>query len=488
MSNNYIRHPIVAGKFYPDRKEDLSFQIKNYLEQTDILKLNKRIRSLILPHAGYSFSGPAAAAGYKQIQGEKRRNVFLLGNSHSSFFEGIAISEASSWHTPLGEVVVAKEKAEELIGSDKNIFFNEEPHIKEHCLEVQLPFLQEVLKGGFRIIPLLFGNDSKEDYKLLGQALLEVSGKEDLIIASSDMSHYPPYEEANRIDKKTLSIISQGDIEELENHIREVEEQTVPGEETLLCGEDAVKTCMYLFKKADWEGCEILKYNNSGDSELVSKESVVGYGTLAFYHGKRFEEEEKKELDKRIDQEIEEKLGLEEREFLLKVARETVESYAKEGRIPNFNVDNKKLLEPRGAFVTLKKRGELRGCIGQIVQSKNPLWKVVQNMALAAAFKDSRFLPVKEEELSQLDYEISILSLPSLIFDWKEIELGKHGVIIKKGEVSGVFLPQVAEETGWNKEEFLSQLCWHKAGLDPDSYKKDPDLEIYVFTVENFGS
>src|SRR6056297_1104808 len=266
-------------------------------------------------------------------------------------------------------------------------------------------------------------------------------------------------------------------------------EQGIPGEETLLCGEDGVKTIMEMANSLDWEKGKILKYANSGDTGLASKDSVVGYGAMVFNHGEK-KEEKGGQAQQKIDnqKESQEELNSQEQEMLLKVARETVESYVKDGKIPEFNIKEEKLQEPRGAFVTLKKGDQLRGCIGQIVQSEKPLWEVVEKMAIAAAVKDHRFSPVTPEELPDLTYEISVLSLPEPVNDWRNIEPGKHGVIVRKGGYSGVFLPQVAEETGWNKEEFLSQLCWQKAGLQPDSFKTDKDLEMYTFTSEVFSN
>jgi uncharacterized protein len=172
---------------------------------------------------------------------------------------------------------------------------------------------------------------------------------------------------------------------------------------------------------------------------------------------------------------------------LLEIARKAVENYVREGKIPEFKVENERLQRREGAFVTLRKGGELRGCIGQIVPAGKPLWKVARDMAIAAASEDHRFNPVAKNELDKLDYEISVLSVPEKIDNWQNIKLGKHGVIMEKGRQGGVFLPQVATETGWGLEEFLSQLCSQKAGLDPDCYKKTGDIKLKTFTAQVFS-
>lgn len=176
-----------------------------------------------------------------------------------------------------------------------------------------------------------------------------------------------------------------------------------------------------------------------------------------------------------------------EQKNLLDIARQTVESYVREGKIPEFNIEDERLQKKEGAFVTLHKDGELRGCLGQIIPSDQPLFEVVRDMAISACSEDYRFNPVAKNELDKLDYEISVLSVPEEIDNWQNIKLGEHGVIVEKGRQGGVFLPQVATETGWDLEEFLSQLCSQKAGLPSDCYKNDKDIKLSVFTAQVFS-
>ncbi|MBU4319369.1 MAG: AmmeMemoRadiSam system protein A [Proteobacteria bacterium] len=180
-------------------------------------------------------------------------------------------------------------------------------------------------------------------------------------------------------------------------------------------------------------------------------------------------------------------LNKKQQQELLKIARASVEGYIRSGSAAKFSISDDRLKVKEGAFVTLRKDGKLRGCIGQIIPSGKALWQVVRDMAVAAAVEDNRFLPVRAEELEELKYEISVLSAPRKINNWQGIELGKHGVIIKKGLRSGVFLPQVADETGWSKEEFLAQLCCQKAGLSADCYKNDANVELKIFTAQVFS-
>ncbi len=465
-----IRPAYVAGQFYPGNALELKNKIKNYLNEAEIdLPTKATPRAIMVPHAGYEFSGAVAAYSYKTLQNKNIKRVFLLGNSHKAYFDGIAIDNNDFWQTPLGRVSVDLICAKKLSSLSDKIFLNSEAHIGDHILEVQIPFLQIVLGDNFKIIPMVFGNKNREDYNELIKVLKEIWQEGDLLVVGSDLSHYPAYNDANQIDKESLKYIFNKDVAGLERYIARIETERIPNEETLMCGPDSIKTMMALAKEFNWQG-KILKYANSGDSLIGDEDRVVGYGALVFW-------EEKTCIQK---------LNQEQRKTLLNIAKESVENYIKYGKVPNFEINDPELSKQQGAFVTLHKDGKLRGCIGRILPGQEPLWQVVRGMAIAAATEDNRFLPVGESELSDLDYEISVLSVPKEIDDWQEIELGKDGVIIQKGFHSGVFLPQVADETAWSKEEFLAHLCADKAGLSPNCFKDD-DVVIKIFQAEVFS-
>lgn len=475
--NKIIRYPAVAGQFYEDDQELLKKEIDNYLAKVDISGSTEEIKGIIVPHAGYYYSAGVAASAYKSLQGRSIKNVILIGNSHSQYFSGIAIDDSDVWQTPLGEIEVNKKLARDVADYDDSIIkINKEPHIEDHILEVQLPFLQTVLKPEFKIVPIVFGNAEADNYLTLAQSLQKNIGMDDLIVISTDMSHYPSYEEANDIDNKTIEKILEGDIGELEKHIREIKNRNVAGEETLLCGSDSVKTIMELADNMGWT-TEKLDYKNSGDIS-GDKGRVVGYGAVVYTTSEKLKVESYKVAEKN-------NFTNEQKNILLQIAKETVESFVGDGVIPEFNITDERLLQKQGAFVTLHQNGQLRGCIGQIIPTSQDLWEVVRDMAIEAATEDPRFYPVSKDDLNQLKYEISVLSVPEKIDDWKKIELGKHGVIVRQGNRAGVFLPQVVTETGWSREELLSQLCSQKAGLDPKCYL-DPNVEIKIFTAEVF--
>lgn len=515
QTNLKIRQATAAGRFYSASSDELKNKIKKYLaEAEDISPLTPiakggdaskgmKVKAMMVPHAGYDYSAPVAAYAYKKLRlseasgprisergasaednsasAGKTITAVVICNSHTAFFNGIAVDDSDVWQTPLGKVEVDKKLAEKLVKTDEAIKFNGEVHKADHTLEVQLPFLQTALAGDFKIVPILFGNQGGDDYKKLAKALAGNLGEDDIIIASSDMSHYPNYEDANKIDKETLEIIKNGDAVKLEKHIKEVEDKGIANEETALCGIDGVKTVLEIYRLKNWTGIEILKYANSGDAVFGDKASVVGYGAAIFIKQnikiKMQNDNEKFKIDIQLD--------FNQQKQLLDIAKTAVETYVNENKIAEFNIADEKLNEKLGAFVTLRKNGQLRGCIGRIIPGDEPLWQVVRDMAIAAATEDDRFAPVDENELKDLEYEISVLSAPEKIDDWHKIELGKHGVIARKGLQGGVFLPQVASETGWDKEEFLSQLCSQKAGLPPACYKDD-SVELKIFTAQVF--
>jgi len=466
-----VREPVVAGTFYPASKEELSSMIDGFLNNAELPKLDKHIRGLIVPHAGYVYSGQVAAYGYKALMdsspvGEITR-VILIGNSHQEYFEGASIYPEGYFKTPLGEVQIDEDFAKKLMDANPKIYFKESAHLQEHSLEVQLPFLQKTLKN-FRIVPIILGNQPGAA-DILIDALKNLIDDNTLIIASSDLSHYPKYEDAKYSDNKVIQAILTGKRENLRKTISDLEKQNIPNLQTCACGADAIEVVMGLFSD---KNSKLLKYANSGDTPIGDKSQVVGYGAIAF-------------MDSTSSPQAISELNQSEQKRLLEIARQAVETYVKEGKTIKIQENDPILNKLRGAFVTLKKNGELRGCIG-IFEPSIPLYRVVIEMGISAAVNDSRFTPVTKSELDKLEYEISVLSPLRKVDSWKDIEIGKHGVEIVRGLRKGVFLPQVATENDWDLDTFMSTLCTQKAGLPADCWK-DSRTEIYVFTAQVFG-
>jgi MEMO1 family protein len=464
-----IRKPAAVDNFYPGNEEELSKTIDTLLSKAEITEsIDPQI--LIVPHAGYVFSGQTAAKGFKQIENKKYNKVILLGNSHQEHFSGLALDGSDIWETPLGQVELDKELINKLDKSNELIKINSKVHLTEHSLEVELPFLQKLLGNNFKLIPGLFGSDkSLKDLKDISQNLLGNIDSETLIVISTDLSHYPNYEDANFVDKQVIDLILQGDEGEFLEQIEKFEDEIL-NLSTCACGWPAVVTGMLLAQELNLQA-EFLDYTNSGDTEIYGdKDRVVGYTSIVF--------------NKKVNSKY--MLNKQEQQVALKLARQTLEnSFDSSKDIDKGYLKYPIFKEKRGVFVTLHKDEELRGCIGLIEPPKIPLYEAIQQMALSAAFNDSRFSPLIEEELGHIEIEVSVLTVPKKS-NVDEIELGKHGVIIRKDSNSGVFLPQVAIETGWTKEQFLSQLCSQKAGLDPKCYIS-PEVEINIFEAQVFS-
>lgn len=464
-----IKQYEFAGSFYLKDKEQLKTQINNYLTAANLPSLkNRDIKLIITPHAGYIYSGPVAAYSYKAVENKKYTRVILLGPSHHYYFKGITIYPQGYFSTPLGNLEIDADWVKKFSHLEF-AQFNKKYFWGEHSLEVQLPFVIETLKK-VKIVPVLFGYLSYEEMRELGIFLSTHIDNNTLIITSTDLSHYHPYQEARKKDFRTIKFIKEKDPYSLW-----VDEQL--GLEPA-CGIFPLITSLIFAKDRDL-GVEILKYANSGDT-AQDKQKVVGYVSAIFYK----KENTKLKNNKGGDME-EFNLSNEDKKTLLKIARETLIVYLKSGGKKEFKEPlSASLLEKRGAFVTLKKEGNLRGCIGRII-SDEPLYKTVRDMSIASATEDPRFSPVQLEELKDIEIEISVLTPFSEVKDLSRIEVGRDGLLIRKGFYSGLLLPQVPGEFGWDREEFLKHLCL-KAGLPPDAYK-DKDALIYKFQAIVFS-
>lgn len=460
-----IKEPVFAGLFYPKDKRELEKQVLQYISEAESTqeKIKYHIFGLVSPHAGYIYSGKVAAYGFSQIKGKNYKTVIIIGSSHQVPFRGISVYPEGKWSTPLGAVQIDSEFVRALMKECPRIKTYPAPFANEHSLEVQLPFLQTVLKN-FKIVPLVTGGMDKKDYACYVDALeklMKKHPKDYLIVASTDMSHFYDYSTAKSIDTKTLKYIeamdAEGLIEDLESGKCE------------LCGPHGVAMLIMVAKRLKG-GVKMLNYANSGDV-TGDRKRVVGYSSFAFFY---------KNPEGTAHQNQNE-LSKEEQKVLLNIARKTLEEYVTKDSIPVFDIKEKKFLEKRGVFVTLKKKGELRGCIGYI-EPVLPLYKAVIDMTVAACSRDMRFLPVHGGELKDIKIEISILSPLKPVKNIEEIEVGKHGLFIRKGSNSGLLLPQVAQEYGWDREEFLRQTCI-KAGLYKNAWK-EKQTDIYLFSAQ----
>ena len=459
-----IKKPSVSGTFYPADADELSAMVDGLISSATPERKEKEIFALILPHAGYGFSGNTAAFGYRLIKGKGYKTVVIIGTGHRYNFNGISVYTKGKFFTPLGGIEVDEEFANKLLDHVESINFDPKAFENEHSVEVQLPFLQKTIDN-FKIVPIITGDSTLSSCSKLAILLKEAIGerKDVLVIVSTDLYHGYDYEEARKIDNLTLAYIENMDAEGLYYGLREGKLQ--------LCGGFGLVSALILSKELGENKVKLLKHTNS--AEVIGKMTkgiwTVGYASLSIGR----EETERTMLNR------------EEKKKLLEIARKSIETYLKTGKKLELNENDPLLLKEMGAFVTLNERKELRGCIGNLI-GKSPLYLTIRDMAVEAAISDPRFSPVTLEELKNIEIEISVLSPMQKIDSPDKIRMGIDGVLVRKGFRSGVFLPQVATETGWSKDEFLSKLCSHKAGLAPDAWK-DKGTEILTFTAEVFS-
>ncbi|MDO4183716.1 MAG: AmmeMemoRadiSam system protein B [Rhodospirillales bacterium] len=455
------RNPAVAGLFYPSDAENLSHIIDSQLN-SDYQKHLSQPKIIIVPHAGYQYSAPAAAQAYMPIKdyADKIKTVILLGPSHYVELTGAALPNADYFKTPLGQISVDNEILHEL-RQHKIFSLNSKAHEKEHSIEVQLPFLQKLLPD-FKIVPIVYGNISPDE---LAQTLLPYVKRPDvLLVVSADLSHYHKYTDAVIMDTATAEKISEGKADVDYHHS---------------CGAGGINTALLLASKLNLKP-EVLALINSGDTG-GDQNRVVGYGAWSFSN----EGAEVSHIEKEYSglQGFATAYG----EQVLSAARKSLE----------FAVQNKKYrpsrreyddhLFDRGAvFVTLTKNGELRGCIGSLYPHQALVADVTGN-AYNAALNDGRFSAITEDELNDIKISVSMLTGYERINYKDEADLlsqlrpGVDGLVIRDGNRQGLFLPSVWEQIPDSKN-FLNNLKL-KAGMSPSFWSND--IKVYRFrTVE----
>ncbi len=466
-----VRKPVIAGTWYPGNPVDLTRDIDAYLKKVPGDGVRGRIVGLISPHAGYLYSGQIAAHGYKLIQGQHFDSVIVIGPSHRSLFRGASVYRGGGYETPLGVVPVDDDLAGRIIGHGGGIAYHPQAHTQEHSIEIQLPFLQVVL-GHFSFVPIVMGDQDRRACEDLAEAIYKaVKGKKVLVVGSSDLSHFHSYDKAVKLDRRVVDLVQKMDTDGLLVNLANGSCEA--------CGGGPIVVTMMVARKLGSAGVKVLKYANSGDV-TGDKGRVVGYLSAALYV-----ENHAKTKGSGNPSSVEKGLSDEDKKMLLEYARSTIACRLQGKPLPSMSSASGAAQEKRGAFVSLKKQGRLRGCIGYI-EARKPLAQAVSDMALAAAFKDPRFPPLKREELADLDIEISVLTPLKKIKDINDIKVGRDGLYVVRGFQSGLLLPQVATEYRWDRLTFLKETCY-KAGLPADAWK-DEKTEIYTFSAEVFGS
>lgn len=464
-----IREPAVAGLFYPRDPAELARTIDSLLAQAHEQPIGL-LRALVCPHAGYPFSGPVAAYAYKLLQGRRFETVIVVGPSHYALLSGASVADATLYRTPLGDVPVSGkairlasvppfalepecpvERPDWWTQSSRTPAGRETAETWEHSVEVEVPFLQRAL-GRFEIVPVLCG---QADPALVARGLAGILDDRTLIVASSDLSHYHPYDQACQLDRGCVDAICRLDVGAMQSQEA--------------CGKVPILALMDLARERGWRA-RLLDMRNSGDTG-GPKSRVVGYAAIGFFEPAG------------------PSLGDRDRLFLLEEARGALRAAANlAAPAPPSEPPSPALSEPRACFVTLTEEGRLRGCVGAMA-AREPLARAVADSARCAALLDPRFPPVGADEVDRLRIEVSVLTtLRRLWFSSPEdllmkLEPGCDGVLLRIGDRTATYLPQVWKDIP-DKAAFMDSLA-EKSGCAAAQWRGS-DVEVFVYEVESF--
>ncbi len=472
-----IRKPVIAGSFYPDNPEKLRAMISEFSTRADLagktIPGDWELKALVMPHAGFVFSGPTAAHVASYLQPTTVSKVIVMGPDHRVGFSGCAVSDAEFWETPLGKIPVHAH-AHALSKASPAFRPIPESDRLEHSIEAVLPFLQTYLEN-FSLIPVVTGSCHIRD---TARVLSNVMDGNTLLVVSSDLSHYLDQKTARKKDKQTIEMILNLDRTGLEKSTNAA------------CGKAPLLVLMELARTGHWKPV-LLNYSTSGDRK-GPKNRVVGYAAMAFFQTSQDGSRPEKALSTAAPKN--QSLSPDQGRLLVKLARTTI---ARKLEKPVAHQDDEDLeqglghpvfTQPRATFVTLYLGGRLRGCMGSL-EPKESLWDSIRSNALNAALRDPRFPKLTPGELSQVLIEVSILTRPEkLEFSGpkdllSQIDPGIDGVILKKGWARATYLPQVWDQIP-DKRSFLSHLC-QKAGLSPREWETG-QVEVFTYQVQHF--
>ncbi len=468
--------PKVAGAFYSADPQELSSQIELFFMNVPSRKLKEDPVALWVPHAGLQYSGQIAAMAYYEVKGKKYDSIILLGPSHHEPVDVVSIYPRGVFQTPLGDVAIDEALAKKIADQLPDAKFDARPYAQEHSLEVQLPFILKTFHNPKVVTMLLGPMDRSTDMRIAKAIAKACEGRKVLLIASSDMSHYPRGSDAAKIDENSLNMVRRFDPELFPGYTQFVMSTGVDNLACLFCGDGALTSVMEAAHLMGANDCNVLGYTNT--SEVTGDRSrAVGYGAAAFFKnpaGSPFAAAGSLSMFETP----------EGRKHVLDLARNAIEGYAGSQKSVNVSLQNPEFFRPQRIFVTIKKGGKLRGCIGN-PNAALPLYEAVIRMATSAGFKDPRFSPLSAQEAKVVKIEMSVLGNFQRIKNSDEIQMGKQGVIVRRDGKEGLFLPEVAEQLP-NKDEFLDRLCEEKAGLPANAWK-DPQTELWTFTTLHFS-
>ncbi len=462
------RPAMFAGSFYPKEPAVLQNLINEYLKSEESV-IEDDVAGVIAPHAGYVYSGATAGKAYRHLVGKSLDAIIIIAPSHQKYFKGASVFNGDAYVTPLGVCKCDKELCSEIASVNSDVYLSLDGHnwrdsSAEHSLEVQLPFLQTV-QPNVPIVPIIMGTQNSGAINSLMQAVVKAVKKLNrkvCIVASSDLSHYHSMKEAKIIDKQVYDAFSSFDYFRfsLLHQSKNIE----------ACGAGPIIVTMMACEQLGANKSFPVEYKTSGDTEAGKYHSdrVVGYFSSILAINKNEPESTLPIMTE------------DEKSLLLKVTENSVKKKIMGNKFSDtFDIKIPEVFTKKfTGFVTLTKKGELRACMGHTIPMEN-MYNEITYMAQVAATSDYRFGAVTQDELSDIKYEISILSRFKRVLDFNEIKVSRDGLYIKMGSQTGLLLPQVASERKWDTKTFLEQTC-NKAGLPKNSYLNDT-AEIYKF-------
>ena len=457
-----VRPPAFAGQFYPENPVILKLAVEKFMADA-LPPKGENPLAIVVPHAGYIYSGQICADGWNQFRHENVETIVVLGTNHTTpNLRKIALYPGSGFQTPLGTAIVDREFTADLLALSPDCTMDDRPHAREHSIEVQIPFAQTIFPQA-KIVAAIVGEADIPQYRRFGKALAAVLGKRGgILVASSDLSHYPAAKDAEEIDLKTLAAIATLEPEKLRSTIESQKVRHISNLSTCACGEAPIMAAMAAAGEMGVAEGKTISYAHSGNIPIGERDRVVGYGALLMAEG--YLPSVKKTSDDAGDS-----ISPADRKYLLSLARETIDRFLTVKMTPLPRLTTFARSMKRGVFVTLKKRGNLRGCIGRMTPDR-PLEELVGAVALESAFEDPRFNPVTLRELPDIEVEISVLTPMQRVSGVEDIVVGRDGVLLQKGGRTAVFLPQVATEQGWTRDEMLDHLSM-KAGLPAGAWR-----------------
>jgi AmmeMemoRadiSam system protein B/AmmeMemoRadiSam system protein A len=433
-----IRNPVVSGQFYPASPSQLKAMIEGMVDEKAV---KEDIIGLVSPHAGYIYSGPVAGAAISKV---KFKDTFIImGPSHTGLGKPLSIMTQGAWRTPLGEVEIDSELGKKLLATSSHLEEDHVAHQYEHSIEVQLPFLQ-YFKLDIKFVPIVLGYASGTTYKEIGEEIaraVKELNKEVVIIASSDMTHYEPQESAQRKDNKAIEAILDLNEDEL---LKRVDELNIT-----MCGYAPTVSLIAAAKELGATEAELVRYQTSGDT-TGDYTAVVGYAGIIL---------------KKVHP-------------LVSLAKRTVESYVKEGKIPEPGELTPEMKERAGVFVSIHKLGALRGCIGTFEPTQKNIAEEIIANAISSATRDPRFPPIAPGELRDLDYSVDVLTEPEPVASKDQLDPRKYGAIVEAGWRRGLLLPDLE---GVDSVDYQIDICRQKGGIDSDE-----PIKLYRFEVKRY--